>query len=212
VAFFTIIGDYSYAMDTMDKTYLGVVLLAIYALISQIMLVNLLIAMMGDTYSDVKDNSDKEWRFYRYVIVYEYKTNSSLPPPFNLLVGPILSVYEWVRDQKKASNYLVLSEGTSFQKSSPAHPKISEVEMSTMKKMKMGKDKLLEKEEEMDRASLKVLSVSFKEQLRVMSSQRDSDRRQFEQQLKSLKDFNDRRYKEVMSLLTKALEPKQKNP
>lgn len=43
----------------MDKTPLGIALVAVYALIAQVMLVNLLIAMMGDTYSNVQANSTR---------------------------------------------------------------------------------------------------------------------------------------------------------
>ena len=38
---------------------MGLIMLSIYALISQIMLVNLLIAMMNDSFSKVKENSGK---------------------------------------------------------------------------------------------------------------------------------------------------------
>jgi len=239
VAFFTIIGDYSYAMETMDKTYLGVVILAIYALISQIMLVNLLIAMMGDTYSGVKENSDKEWRFYRCIIVYEYKVSSSYPPPFNFIVGPFVSLMEKLKERKTAINYLTLSANASSpllvkqrsdstylavpvqltQKESFTQEGFSELEQKTIKKLKMGREKVIEKEEAMERESLKSLSANLKEQLRLMSSQRDSDRKhfelelknlqqqlkkngeQYEAQVKNLKDHNDRRFDEMFVLL-----------
>ena len=75
--------------------------------------------MMGDTYSAVKENSDKvrpslffisftfrlsflfdfiiiynsqEWKFYRYSLVVDYTTSSAYPPPFNLILGPILYI------------------------------------------------------------------------------------------------------------------------
>jgi len=57
ISFYTIIGDWQSAIEYMDT--MGLIMLSIYALISQIMLVNLLIAMMGDSYSAVKDNSGK---------------------------------------------------------------------------------------------------------------------------------------------------------
>ncbi len=59
-AYFTIIGDYDSTMEVLkESTFFGPFLVSIYALIAQIMLVNLLIAMMGDTFQSVKENSDK---------------------------------------------------------------------------------------------------------------------------------------------------------
>jgi len=210
VAFFTIIGDYSYAMGTMDKTYLGVVLLAIYGLISQIMLVNLLIAMMGNTYSDVKDNSDKEWRFYRYLIVYEYKTNSSYPPPFNFIIGPFVTINEWMRKHngENTPKIALRSRSMSFQMSATEK---EQIEQSVMKKMKIGKNKVAEKEEELDRVSLKNVSYATHEQLRMMSSQIDNDRKYFEQQFKALKEHDDNCFEEMLRAL-KALKQIQNNP
>ncbi len=48
--------------------------------------------MMGDTYSTVKDNSDKEWKFYRFTLVADYVSCSPYPPPFNLIFGPIFYI------------------------------------------------------------------------------------------------------------------------
>jgi len=88
VSFFTIIGDFSYVNDLMAGTNIGIALVAIYALIAQVMLVNLLIAMMGDTYSNVSDNSTEEWKFYRLELVMENRSASFHPPPTNLIVLP----------------------------------------------------------------------------------------------------------------------------
>jgi len=191
VAFFTIIGDYSYAMETMNKSYLGVALLAIYALISQIMLVNLLIAMMGNTYTEVKENSDKEWQFYRYVIVYEYKASSAYPPPFNFIVAPFVLLSKRLKEQKTAGYFMELSSQHSYH--DPAPEELSESEQNTMKKLKISREKILEHDEKIESVSLKNLSDTVKEQLRLMSSQRDSDRKYYEQQLKkALEEYHEK--------------------
>eukprot|EP00026_Physarum_polycephalum_P000682 Phypoly_transcript_00683.p1 GENE.Phypoly_transcript_00683~~Phypoly_transcript_00683.p1 ORF type:complete len:576 (+),score=72.43 Phypoly_transcript_00683:1616-3343(+) len=85
VSYVTIIGEWSYLMEIMDKTPTGVVFLAIYAFIVQVMLVNLLIAMMGDTYSSVRENSDVEWKYFRYSFVQDNMAASPLPPPLNIV-------------------------------------------------------------------------------------------------------------------------------
>ena len=40
----------------------GKVLLWMYVMVSNVLLVNLLIAMMGDTYARIKENADTEWK------------------------------------------------------------------------------------------------------------------------------------------------------
>ena len=41
---------------------LGQDLLWMYVMVSNVLLVNLLIAMMGDTYARIKENADTEWK------------------------------------------------------------------------------------------------------------------------------------------------------
>eukprot|EP01111_Echinosteliopsis_oligospora_P005886 TRINITY_DN1962_c0_g1_i2.p1 TRINITY_DN1962_c0_g1~~TRINITY_DN1962_c0_g1_i2.p1 ORF type:complete len:1043 (+),score=331.07 TRINITY_DN1962_c0_g1_i2:218-3346(+) len=105
LSFFTIIGDYGYANDINAQSAIGIPLIAIYALVAQVMLVNLLIAMMGDTYSDVYDNSTKEWKFYRMTLVEEYSTSSVYPPPFNLIFVPLSWVQAKLCGSGADSNY-----------------------------------------------------------------------------------------------------------
>jgi len=85
VSYVAIIGEWSYLMEIMDKTPTGVVFLAVYAFIVQVMLVNLLIAMMGDTYSSVRENSDVEWKYFRHAFVHDNMAASPLPPPLNII-------------------------------------------------------------------------------------------------------------------------------
>lgn len=66
--------------DTVGEAMLG-----LYLVISQIVLVNLLIAMMGDTYGNIKGRSDEEWKYGRIVSVLETRVRMSpIPPPLNL--------------------------------------------------------------------------------------------------------------------------------
>ena len=50
---------------------LGPWLLWLYIMLSNVLLVNLLIAMMSQTYSYVKDNASAEWKFSRVETVLE---------------------------------------------------------------------------------------------------------------------------------------------
>lgn len=58
------------------------------------MLVNLLIAMMSETYTKVQEFGEVEWRYFRLYIVEEFVRSHWIPPPFSL---PVL-VYELSND------------------------------------------------------------------------------------------------------------------
>jgi len=186
VSFTTIIGDYGIGMDTLAGTHIGVVFLAVYALVAQIMLVNLLIAMMGDTYSEVKENSDKEWKFFRYSLVCDYCFCSPYPPPFNLIVGPIQTILGCF--SPKPPQTIVVDHGLGYQQVAaegppPPTPAKAASDDITIKKMKIAKERILEQQEEDDESSMASLSITIKEHLRLMTNQRDSDRLFVEQSL-----------------------------
>uniref|UniRef100_A0A8C6PKT7 Transient receptor potential cation channel, subfamily M, member 4a n=1 Tax=Nothobranchius furzeri TaxID=105023 RepID=A0A8C6PKT7_NOTFU len=62
--------------------WLVVVLLVIFLLFTNIVLVNLLIAMFSYTFSKVQENSDIYWKFQRYNLIVEYHYRPCVAPPF----------------------------------------------------------------------------------------------------------------------------------
>uniref|UniRef100_G3NMH9 Transient receptor potential cation channel, subfamily M, member 4a n=1 Tax=Gasterosteus aculeatus aculeatus TaxID=481459 RepID=G3NMH9_GASAC len=65
--------------------WLVVILLAIYLLFTNIVLVNLLIAMFSHTFSKVQEHSDTYWKFQRYNLIKEYHSRPCLAPPFIII-------------------------------------------------------------------------------------------------------------------------------
>ncbi|CAG2246292.1 TRPM3 [Mytilus edulis] len=65
-----------YANGTMprcaQKSQFNSLILAIYLVLTNIVLVNLLIAMFSRTFEKVEDNAETIWKFNRYALVYEY--------------------------------------------------------------------------------------------------------------------------------------------
>ncbi|XP_070581223.1 transient receptor potential cation channel subfamily M member 5-like [Ptychodera flava] len=77
-------------MDTCPHTddsikWVPPTLTAIYMLISNILLINLLIAMFSNTFQKVQDNSETIWRFYRYELICEYNDRPTLAPPLIII-------------------------------------------------------------------------------------------------------------------------------
>jgi hypothetical protein len=61
-------------------------LMWLYLFVISVLLVNLLIAMMSDTYAKVMDQGRERWTFERAQLITEFKdTKTPLPPPFNVL-------------------------------------------------------------------------------------------------------------------------------
>jgi len=64
----------------------GVLMLLFSLLMSTIVLVNLLIAQMSDTYSEIKASSLQQWQFDRIHLILEFKDERGpLPPPLNII-------------------------------------------------------------------------------------------------------------------------------
>ncbi len=56
-----------------------------YLLISLVVLMNLLIAMLTDTYQEIQEESDQEWKFGRSKLIRNMRRTCASPPPLILL-------------------------------------------------------------------------------------------------------------------------------
>ncbi|XP_067217780.1 transient receptor potential cation channel, subfamily N, member 1 [Chanodichthys erythropterus] len=64
----------------------------VYLVVTIIVLVNLLIAMMSDTYQRIQAQSDTEWKFGRAVLIRDMCHKSGIPSPFNLFTNLFYSI------------------------------------------------------------------------------------------------------------------------
>ncbi|XP_032721096.1 transient receptor potential cation channel subfamily M member 2 isoform X1 [Lontra canadensis] len=65
--------------------WLTVILLCLYLLLTNILLLNLLIAMFNYTFQQVQEHTDQIWKFQRHDLIEEYHGRPPAPPPFILL-------------------------------------------------------------------------------------------------------------------------------
>ncbi|XP_053532757.1 transient receptor potential cation channel subfamily M member 4a isoform X1 [Ictalurus punctatus] len=68
-----------------EANWLVLILLSIYLLVTNVLLLNLLIAMFSYTFSKVQEHSDVHWKFQRYNLIVEYHSRPCLAPPFIIL-------------------------------------------------------------------------------------------------------------------------------
>ncbi|XP_075793428.1 transient receptor potential cation channel subfamily M member 2 isoform X2 [Pelodiscus sinensis] len=65
--------------------WLTVIMLCLYLLFTNILLLNLLIAMFNYTFQQVQEHTDQIWKFQRHHLIEEYHGRPAAPPPFILL-------------------------------------------------------------------------------------------------------------------------------
>ncbi|CAC5398367.1 unnamed protein product [Mytilus coruscus] len=83
------------------------IIAAIYMLISNLLLVNLVIALFSYRFEEVQNNSDRLWKFWRYSIISDYSTR--FPIPFNVPLHIIVVIRTFccsrsTYEQKKCIN------------------------------------------------------------------------------------------------------------
>lgn len=70
--------------------WITIFVMSIYLLIANILLINLLIAVFNNIFTEVNAIAQQLWMFQRYSIVLEYEQKSILPPPFSLICHLVL--------------------------------------------------------------------------------------------------------------------------
>lgn len=89
--FLAMVGDFDvkifFVIEDVTLKRFCIALYCVYLILSLIVLLNLLVAMMSDTYSDVQNDSVSAFLLGKSTLVYEYdEIEHSLPPPFSNLV------------------------------------------------------------------------------------------------------------------------------
>ncbi|XP_069988445.1 transient-receptor-potential-like protein [Penaeus vannamei] len=72
-----------------------------YHVMSIIVLINMLIAMMSNSFQQIEDHADQEWKFARSKLWMSYfDPGSTLPAPFNLIISP-KAIFYFLRAVKR---------------------------------------------------------------------------------------------------------------
>eukprot|EP00049_Salpingoeca_infusionum_P005565 m.93692 g.93692 ORF g.93692 m.93692 type:complete len:1531 (-) comp13006_c0_seq1:106-4698(-) len=83
-------GPWQFSSCTWKNTWLIPALLVFYLIVTNILLVNLLIAMFNDTYMSVKESATILWRNQNYDLLLEFRAKPIVPPPFSIVAMPYL--------------------------------------------------------------------------------------------------------------------------
>ncbi|XP_078359538.1 short transient receptor potential channel 5-like [Oculina patagonica] len=89
---------------TSSASNVALVLYLAFLILSVIMLINMLVALLTNTYDNVKHNSEVEWKFSRAVIENQYRNLHSIVVPFNLLSVPVALCYFKVKGNPRVED------------------------------------------------------------------------------------------------------------
>ncbi|WAR04647.1 TRPM5-like protein [Mya arenaria] len=84
---------------TKAGVYIVPIMMAIYMLIVQVLLLNLLIAMFSFTFEKVQDETDKHWCFLRFKLIREYYDRPFLCPPL-ILISHVMRIVFYIRRKR----------------------------------------------------------------------------------------------------------------
>ncbi|XP_072515689.1 short transient receptor potential channel 4a [Salminus brasiliensis] len=103
--FWSIFGLISLYVTNVDPDhqfteFVGATMFGTYNIISLVVLLNMLIAMMNNSYQHIADHADIEWKFARTKLWMSYfEEGGTLPPPFNIIPSPKSMWYliRWIK-------------------------------------------------------------------------------------------------------------------
>ncbi|KAG7505818.1 transient receptor potential cation channel subfamily M member 4-like [Solea senegalensis] len=149
--------------------WLVVILLVIYLLFTNIVLVNLLIAMFSYTFSKVQERSDTYWKFQRYNLIVEYHSRPCLAPPFIIISHLHLFIKRHIRriSSVKSKHFVLELRGRKASRLNTWEAIQKENYLSAQSK----------RQRETDTARLKRTSLKVDSVLKQMTEIRDHDRR-----------------------------------
>jgi len=83
------LGDFELTGIKEFTRFWGLLMFGSYSICNLIVLINMLIAMMSNSYQIIFERSDTEWKFSRSKLWMSYfDSGSTVPPPFNLIPSP----------------------------------------------------------------------------------------------------------------------------
>uniref|UniRef100_A0A8C5GYK2 Transient receptor ion channel domain-containing protein n=1 Tax=Gouania willdenowi TaxID=441366 RepID=A0A8C5GYK2_GOUWI len=105
--FWSIFGLISLYVTNVDADhqfteFVGATMFGTYNIISLVVLLNMLIAMMNNSYQHIADHADIEWKFARTKLWMSYfEEGATLPTPFNIIPSPKSFLYLmcWIKRQ-----------------------------------------------------------------------------------------------------------------
>ncbi|XP_051572704.1 transient receptor potential cation channel subfamily M member 4-like isoform X1 [Myxocyprinus asiaticus] len=165
----TLINEGAEPCPQSEANWLVLILLSVYLLVTNILLVNLLIAMFSYTFNKVQEHSDVYWKFQRYNLIVEYHSRPCLAPPFIIISHLHIFFKRVIRrvPSVKIQHFMLNLKGKEASWLNTWESTLKENLLSTQGK----------KQRESDTERLKRTSTKVDNVLKQMGEIRDHDRR-----------------------------------
>jgi len=111
--------------DSVSTAVVGV-LYVMFLILSVIMLVNMLVALLTNTYNKVETNADVEWKYSHAVIADEYRRYHPIVVPFNVISVPISRLYIKIYGDKRQEKAQIRRNSYKMFYKKRLFPKITE--------------------------------------------------------------------------------------
>uniref|UniRef100_A0A8K9X2B1 Transient receptor potential cation channel, subfamily C, member 4a n=1 Tax=Oncorhynchus mykiss TaxID=8022 RepID=A0A8K9X2B1_ONCMY len=120
--FWSIFGLISLYVTNVDADhqfteFVGATMFGTYNIISLVVLLNMLIAMMNNSYQHIADHADIEWKFARTKLWMSYfEEGGTLPSPFNIVPSPksVWYLVCWTKRHVSGDHYVTLHNISSL--------------------------------------------------------------------------------------------------
>ncbi|XP_052079706.1 transient receptor potential cation channel subfamily M member 1-like isoform X1 [Mytilus californianus] len=182
-----------YSNGTMERcplrNQINTFVLAVYMVVTHIILVNILIAMFSHTFTKVQDNNELVWKFHRFSLIEEYYDRSFFVPPFtiiNHILMAILYIKNGCTDKRKnkfktdaENEILAILERDAVYSHFNSSTRLRRHRAKNMDAEKDGFDASYEKDTD----------LSLQEQINVLSADVDIIQKNQEETLKAVKQL-----------------------
>ena len=98
--FCALFGSFEIENFKADNEYIefvGIFILILYLILAVIILINLFIAMLSNSYCIIQEDSDIEWKYSRVCLIISYSMYAPVPPPLNI----IYRLYSYFNNNKQ---------------------------------------------------------------------------------------------------------------
>ena len=92
------------AIECHTGRWLNPLIMTCYLLVSNILLLNLLIAVFNSIFLRTHVFSHQIWKFNRFRVVMEYEQKPALPPPF-IIFSHLYLIVKWCRRRSKGRTF-----------------------------------------------------------------------------------------------------------
>ncbi|XP_076088237.1 transient receptor potential cation channel subfamily M member 5-like isoform X1 [Mytilus galloprovincialis] len=186
-----------YSNGTMDRcperNQINTFVLAVYMVVTHIVLVNLLIAMFSHTFTKVQDNNELVWKFHRFSLIEEYYDRSSFVPPFIILSHLrifILYIKNRCTGNTRKNKFKITGKAAENEKLAILEKDAVYSHLNSSTRLRRRRAKNIDAEKDGFEAIYeKDTELSLQEQIHVLSSDVDLLQKDLEETLKTVKQI-----------------------